>query len=154
MEKEPVIVLRELAEEIAASYPHLPCLTKDEGSAYAIEFPKTSESGFDVDVYVRDDGYLEITTDHGWHYHGHGLTGEQLEERLGLVRDLLSPAMRIREVRSNNKPYGWVLEGSYGTDWKREGASALVFFNYFGRRSEHVFQNSALPARALRGPHG
>ena len=34
-----------------------------------------------------------------------------------------------------------------GETWQLEAETGLLFFNFFGKRSEHVFQNHQLPGR-------
>lgn len=74
-------------------------------------------------------------------------TEELVDEALGMARDLLSPDMRIRELRAGNKPYRWFMEHSDGTRWHAVHVTGLLFWNYLGRRSEHIYQNHTLPGR-------
>ena len=76
---------------------------------------------------------------------------------LGLARDLLSPAMRIRELRTGNKPYRWVMECYDSTGWRGEQETEFLDPNHLGRNhlgraSERVYPNRALPGR-LAGEH-
>ena len=71
---------------------------------------------------------------------------------LGLARDLLSPAMRIRELRTGNKPYRWVMECYDGAGWRGEQETGFLDRNHLGRAYERVYQNRALPGR-LAGEH-
>lgn len=70
-----------------------------------------------------------------------------VEDALGLVRDLLSPDMRVRELRAGRSAYRWFIEAFDGRTWKVEHMTGLLFWNYFGRRSEHIYQNAVLPGR-------
>lgn len=79
---------------------------------------------------------------------------ELVDEALGLARDLLSPAMRIRELCAGGKPYRWVMEYSDGAGWRGEQETGLLVWNYLGRRSERVYQNHALPGRLGGEPPG
>ena len=65
---------------------------------------------------------------------------------LGLVCDLLSPAIRIRERLAAGKPYKWVREVCQDRHWVAQEWDGLIFFNYFGKRTERIYQNSILPA--------
>ncbi len=66
---------------------------------------------------------------------------------LGLARDLLSPSMRIRERRAGSTPYRWICEAKRSGEWRTEGSTSLMFWNYLGRRSERFYQNHALAER-------
>jgi hypothetical protein len=112
-----------------------------------LEFPATSLDGFAVVVEV----FPEMITVSACGYHQHldvaddalGIVGQAL----GLARDLLSPSMRIRERRAGGTPYRWICEGKKSAEWRTEGSTSLMFWNYFGRRSERLYQNHALPER-------
>ena len=71
----------------------------------------------------------------------------KVEEALGFARDLLSPAMRIRERYAGGKPYRWHIEYVDDTQWRVEHETVLLFWSYFGRRSELIYQNCTLPSR-------
>jgi len=74
-------------------------------------------------------------------------TEELVEVALGLARDLLSPAMRIRKPRADGKPYRWVMESFAGKVECRARDGVAILELYLGRRSERVFQNLTLPGR-------
>ena len=117
-----------------------------------LRFPCVDDSGFDVEVCV---GAREIVV-HALGAHEHfelqGSTpSEVCASVLGLVRDLLSPDMRIREMRSRGRAFRWFVESRNGPEWLVETETGLLFFNYFGRRSERVYQNRQLPGRMHRG---
>jgi len=63
---------------------------------------------------------------------------EFVKEQFYHIRSLLSPLARIVERRSNSKPYKWTLEFRHGEPGETMG---LIFFNYFGRRSQRYLQN-------------
>ena len=76
-------------------------------------------------------------------------TEDPVKEALGLARDLLSRAMRIRELRTGDKPYRRrVMECSDVAGWRGEQKTGFLAWNHLGRRSERVYQN-----RALAGGH-
>ena len=66
---------------------------------------------------------------------------------LGYVRDLLSPAMRIRERLAGGQPFKWAIELKRDGTWETEEWVGLFFYNYFGKKSERTYQNSVLPER-------
>jgi hypothetical protein len=139
---------RERLADVLRGRPGLPHRLHDEGRHLQVEFPKQGPSGFDVFLTVTDGDVL-LETDRGWHLQQEGPSEQQIEEFLGLVRDMLSTACRLRERRAGGRPYRWHLESFVEGVWRRDGTTGLVFWNYFGRRSEHVYQNDTLPARIL-----
>jgi hypothetical protein len=75
-----------------------------------------------------------------------------MEMALGPAHDLLSPAMRIRELRAGNKPYRRVMACYDGAGWPGEQETGFLDRNHLGRAYERVYQNRALPGR-LAGEH-
>lgn len=63
------------------------------------------------------------------------------------MRDLLSPAMRLREICAGGNPYRWLLEAATNHGWRVEYKMGLLFWNFLGRRSERIYRNDHLPAR-------
>src|SRR6266498_3885481 len=72
---------------------------------------------------------------------------EKIVAALGLVRDLLSPHMRIRELRAGKSAYRWHMEALHNNEWQTEGFTGLLFWSYFAKRSERILQNTTLPGR-------
>ncbi len=75
-----------------------------------------------------------------------------MEEALGLARDLLSPAMRIGERCAGGKPYRWYIGHLDDMRWHAEHETGLLFGNFFGRRSEHIYRVYTLPSRISDDP--
>jgi hypothetical protein len=137
---------RRAVETVLSKHPDLPHELSADGAR--LRFPRRDESGFDVEVLVDEQGVVV----HALGAHEHFAAGatpaaEICGRALGLVRDLLSPDMRIRETRAGAKPVRWTVESRAGQVWRPEGTTGLLFFNYFGRRSERVYQNHQLPGR-------
>lgn len=108
--------------------------------------------GFEVWA-VASDTELIVGAE-GAHHHfeyDEGSMVQLVAAALGLVRDLLSPAMRLREYSAGGSPYRWVLESHAGGTWHEEEESGSLFYNWFGRRSERLRQNYHLPPRAIAG---
>jgi hypothetical protein len=88
----------------------------------------------------------------GWHEH-YPLT-EPMDDfvsgMLGRIRDMMSPAMRIREVSSNGTPFRWCLENAINGSWKTESDCSLFFWNWFGKRTERNYSSTLLPVRENR----
>ena len=116
-----------------------------------LKFPKVAAEGFDI---VLDISNADIVVrigelDEAFRIDVHGGPALAVRYALGLVRDLLSPAMRLRILSAGGRPYRWVLESSDDGVWKAENLTGRIFYRYFGRRSEAIFQNSQLPAREV-----
>jgi len=110
--------------------------------------PKTNEDGFDVTVEASLDGIVVFAA--GAHEHfdiPESTHQERIVAALGLVRNLLSPHMRIRELRAGKSAYRWHLEALHNNEWQTEGFTGLLFWNYFAKRSERILQNTTLPGR-------
>ena len=110
--------------------------------------PKANEDGFDVRIEVSRDGI--VVFGEGAHQHfdtPESTHQEKVASALGLVRDLLSPHMRIREFRAGKSAYRWLMQSLHNNEWQTEGSTALLFWNYFGKRSERIFKNTTLPGR-------
>ena len=60
--------------------------------------------------------------------------------------------MRLREFRAGGRPYRWILEARSPSGWEVHSTMGLLFWNYFARRSESVYQNDHLTARDLVEP--
>ena len=84
----------------------------DEQESVTLTFPRQTEGGFDVIVEATPEEIILFA--HGAHVQFDRPYDEekpetQVEEALGLARDLLSPAMRIRERCAVGKPYRWSI---------------------------------------------
>lgn len=119
------------------------------GERCTLAIPAREEQGFAITVEVTP---REITF-FGGGFHAHTLLNDGdpadfANHFAGLLYDLLTPLMRIREHRAGRGAHKWTLEclEEDGT-WAAEGTMGLLFFNFFGRRSERFYQNTWLPVR-------
>lgn len=117
-----------------------------------VSFPKNENSGFDIEVaYEPTSETLNLQTDHGYHDHFHTNQFESFSAALsnvfGLVRDLLSPNMRIVETRANGKPRKWQLQALVDGNWATEAKVGLLFWNVFGEKTTVEYINHVLPPR-------
>ncbi|NJK93404.1 MAG: hypothetical protein HC904_17265, partial [Blastochloris sp.] len=91
-----------------------------DGDHCILDIPSSDPEGFPITVEVYPD---EITV-FGQGTHAHfvlfGNHDSLIESVMGLVRDLLSPSMRIREHLSAGKPYRWDTESLVEGEWKRK----------------------------------
>ncbi|QIF00950.1 hypothetical protein [Roseimicrobium sp. ORNL1] len=139
------------ARRFLAGHPeiqHTWSIDGDEDHAI-LEIAGKGDAGFDIMIQIDTD---EITfRGEGWH--GHCLSEDPKTEfvasMLGLLRDLLSPSMRIRERLSNETPYKWTLENFEDGKWVSENTSGVFFWNRFGKKTEKVYSNEVLPARVV-----
>ena len=150
-------ILLRRAEEILEDHPGLGHVeSDDEQESVTLTFPGQAEGGFDVVVEASSEELILIAN--GAHvqfdrpYDPDYDLEMQVEEALGLARDLLSPAMRVRERYASGKPYRWHIEYLDDMQWRVEHETVLLFWNYFGRRSERIYQNHTLPSRTSGAP--
>jgi hypothetical protein len=93
--------------------------------------PALSPDGFEIRLEI---GLNAVTLYWGnWHTRFES-TARLVEELFGLLRDMLSSDMRIRELCANSSPYRGILETYDGTRWSTEHEMGLIFWNYFGKR--------------------
>jgi hypothetical protein len=145
--QELASVLRDQATSVLAPYPALNHKWLDQGAIVTLIFPPSDDSGFEVAVQVGN-GYLYVLVDHS-HYSFDVRSQppeSEITRALTLVCELLSTNMRLREIRSNDKPYRWLVERNVNGHWEPEIEEQDVLFNYFGRRAEHVYYNRQIPA--------
>jgi hypothetical protein len=125
----------------------LPHEWHETDTSVTLEFPKVEPTGFDVLIVA---GMSEVVVTAGnlhTHFDDPKNPHELVRASLGLARDLLSPTMRLRERCAGGSPYRWILELKKGGKWVGQETVALLFWNYFGARSERILQNTQLPAR-------
>lgn len=143
-----------------------------QGNLVRVMIPRLCESGFDVTVEAASFGVFVRA---GMLFHAHfpfswdgdgepqeeywreaiGIepydpyaSREPAEQALGLVRDLLSPAVRIRERRAAGILYHAALETQVRGRWRRRRSVTLLFYSYLGRREERLWTNTHLGPRA------
>jgi hypothetical protein len=139
--------LRMQGTRALARHPELLHVWRDDGS---LTFPPTADEGFEVSLHPNACA-ITVFTGVGWHHALDGEPTEAVEQALGLTRDLLSSDCRIREGCAAGQPYRWTLERRESETWLPESTTALLFWNYFGRRSERFYQNNQLPGRLTAG---
>ena len=139
----------EIAKTIFNRHPeieHRWSLDADEDHC-VLEIVGVGTPGYDISIEVDPD---EITLFAGGFHNHYSVTDPQedfLQEFFGRIRDMLSPAMRIREQLSNGNSYRWHLENQTEGEWHPESTCGLLFWNWFGRRSERLYMNTNLPIR-------
>jgi hypothetical protein len=138
------------ARAILVGHPAISHRWEQRGTSQNLVFPALQPTGFDVTVTIEPSGV--VVAARGAHHHFEANEGQDVEhtaaEALGLVRDLLSPDMRVIEYCAGGLPYRWAMEVRTADGWKATEVTGLLFWNYLGRRSQLVFQNQTLPGRS------
>jgi hypothetical protein len=112
-----------------------------------LDIPEESDNDFPITVEVYPEEIIVMTIGPHTHFQLEGSPDILAARALGFIRDLLSPAMRIRERLAGDKPYKWSFEVYQEGQWVTEEQVGLLFWNYFGKRTEKIYQNRILPAR-------
>src|SRR5262245_33584768 len=149
MSKELADAVLRQSREILSRHPELAHRWKQQGNNHELTFSALELTGFDVIVSITNDDVTIFAR--GAHRHIQPIEGQDVEslaaEALGLVRDLLSPDMRVREFCASGSGYRWQIEICTADGWKPTEVTGLIFWTYFGRRSEKIYQNRILPGR-------
>jgi len=120
-----------------------------------ITFLKKDNNGFDITV---EEEYEELIlfTETAYHDHFQYDMFDNKEETFdyifGLIRDLLSNNMRIREIQKNNVPTKVYLEYNKDGKWEEEssiGILSWVILNPFAQKKEIIYTNNILQKRDL-----
>jgi hypothetical protein len=137
------------AKEALSQHPqiiHTWSIESDKGQC-VLDIPKANDNGFSITVEVHPQEIIIMAGNAHTSIHQNSNPDELASQALGLVRDMLSPAMRIREYLAGGKVYKWAFELYRNEQWVTEEYGSLIFWNYFGRRTEKIYQNNTLPAR-------
>jgi len=119
------------------------------GDCYTFSIKDKSKNGYSIYVEILGDELIF----HCDHFHQHIYqpkemnTEEYVNHVFGMVYDYLTTDVRMIEKRSNGKPYKWTIETKEGEEWKEDQSTGLIFYNYFGMKSEKIYQNDLLPPR-------
>jgi hypothetical protein len=135
---------------VLASHPEVKHRWEQIPTGVRLAFPAEAADAFEVAVEAYGGAVLVSGVGFHTHFDWQGNAAENVRAALALARDLLSPAMRVREVSAGGRPYKWELQRLDGRDWRTEEVTVVpgtVFWNYFGRRSERIYQNRTLPVR-------
>ena len=141
--------LEQQGEAAMRASPALPHEWVSEAESLVLRIPAISSDGFDVELQANAGGLelrcgdmhppLDVSSD----------PAAAVRDALGLVRDVLSPGIRLRELTAGGNADHWLLEATTERGWEVEFRMGLMFWNYFGRRSERIYCNDHLPARQL-----
>ena len=111
---------------------------------------RSDEHGFDVIVVCETYGLYLRTLDCDWACFDITTPKSTIESLceacLGMVRELLCSDTRLRVLTASGKAFRWQLECRNRSQWIIRETKGLIFFNYFGMRSEYFLQNHHLPS--------
>ena len=112
--------------------------------------PKLSGRGFDITV-VADEDEVTVYSEHVAHQHftSEGNHYETSQLAMGFVRDLLSPAMRVRVTKKGDKAVRGDFEMWREGAWHRETTTAVIGIPKFRRKIVEYYVNERLPKRDL-----
>lgn len=142
-----VAALRKQGEAAIQMTPELRHEWRSGGDALVLRIPKIAPDGFDVELEANAGGLELRCGDMHTPLACGSDPDEAMRDVLGLLRDLLSPGMRLREQWAGGRAYRWSLEVLGNGGWQREYEMALLVWNFLGRRSERIYQNRHLPVR-------
>ena len=138
---------RQYGSSVLASTPEIAHQWTEKSDICELSIPASLSNGFDIHAWVSTD---TVTLGWGrWHTPFELDTEIEalLENLFGLLRDMLSPDMRVRELWAWPFPYRGFLESFDGTRWSVEQETELILWNYLGKRSVRIYSNSVLPGR-------
>jgi hypothetical protein len=141
------VALKTQAVAALSDTPEVGHRWSEEAETLTLEIPRIEPDGFDVAVTASKSEILVIAGRMHSHFDWQSTAEEACIDALGLVRDLLSPGMRLVETSAGGRPYRWDLEVFDDGRWRLEESCGLLLYNYFGRRSTRVLQNTHLPSR-------
>ena len=141
---------------VLARFPEVEHRWRSEADHCELFLPGSRPDGFDIRCLVFAEGVSEdAVTLHWGDWHTPLGPSEETDafvgHLFGLLRDMLSPDMRIRELCAGGRAYRGLLEAFDGTRWQPEQTMGFLFWNYLGRRSVKTYTNAILPGR-LSGP--
>jgi len=134
----------------APSVIHTWSIDEDEDHCI-LDIPKRSDDGFDISIEVYPNEVNVSAEAPHIHFELKDDIESLVDSVLGLLRDLLSPTMRVREQCSNGKPYRWHIESFRRGQWHTEETVGLFFYNYLGSKSETIYTNKVMTARTETG---
>lgn len=136
-------------KEILTTYPEIKhewSIDEDEDHCI-LDIPKQKNNGFDITIEVSAKEIAITAASAHTHFDLEKSYEKTIQSSLSLVRDLLSPGMRIRELVSSGHPYKWYIEALHDEKWVIEEENGLLFWNYFGKRTEKIYQDEVLKMR-------
>lgn len=109
---------------------------KYEATEKSIEVQGLDENGFPVSFMEEGAEFTVYLGPCHWHF-------EDLNEALDYFGFGLSKKCRLREV-IRGRPYKWIVEQRTDTGWSQVNMTGLLFFRFWKRREEKIFQNDLI----------
>lgn len=111
-------------------YPHV----QYEHTANSITVAPESPDGFPVSLHV--DGSTFVVGFGGWHEHF-----DSESEALNCFGGGLSDQCRLRVTSRGGTAYRWTVQRFIDGAWCDDSQTGLLFFPFWRRRSERIYQN-------------
>ncbi|MFB3897695.1 MAG: hypothetical protein ACE14V_15490 [bacterium] len=144
-------IFENCAKSILEKYPNIQTKWDDNGTKRSrLTIYKQDENGFDIIVEAETYGLYPFAGGwHGapWEIGPTDTTPEKLcEQFMGFIRSLLCTDAMLEVKYASGFSYKWIL--TYPTEQGIESeVTGLLFYNYFGKRTNRIFQNQHLPPR-------
>jgi hypothetical protein len=127
-----------LISEIKDKLKKHPSLSYSESENSITIHTPIKKTGFDISLYIDTGEYTAFTVAFG-NWHGQFDTEEEAGE---FVAFGLSSECRMRELTRGNSPYKWVIESLQNGKWVLEQETGLLFFPFWKKKAEKIYQNS------------
>jgi len=101
-----------------------------------LEIDKSNPEGFNMTFIEDKDGYTVYFGPNRWHF-------ENEDEALDYLAFGLSDKCRLREI-VRGSPHKWIVEQKDKDGWKPMNEMGLLFFRFWRRKKERVYQNTLL----------
>lgn len=138
----------EHACKLMEEHPLVPYSTAQTSRSRSLCFAPQDDDGFSVEVEAYDgEVFIHTAGVDSYTFPLNDDPTDVVMEVFGVVRDLLSPHMRLRVLSAGRTPYKFIVESWNGTTWEAEQKTASLAFNYLARRSERIYVNRHLPGR-------
>lgn len=138
----------EHACKLLKEHPLVPYSTSQTSRSRSLCFAPQDDDGFSVEVEACDgEVFIHTAGVDSYAFPLDDDATDLVAEVLGVVRDLLSPHMRLRVLSAGRTPYKFIIESWNGTSWEPEQQTTSLVFNYLARRSERIYVNRQLPGR-------
>ena len=130
----------ETLEQIKEKLLKYPSLSYSETKNSITIHTPNKESGFDITLYIDTNDYPTYTVAFG-NWHGHFDTAEKAIEFIDFG---LSDHCRLREIFRGEIAYKWIIESLQDGKWVIAQETGAIFFPFWKRKVEKVYQNSVI----------
>ena len=139
-----------IGKEFFSVYPHVPHSWNIGSEGFDLSIEMESESGFSIFLdLIEYEAVIYCGCMHQHVFWPEEESADDYARRIyGMIYDYLTTETRLREVYSGKNPHKYVIEQRVDGNWESEEEMGLLFFNYFGKKSEKFYQNDILPPRS------